>query len=73
MQAAKDQCINISNELKNKFKSYNFKFGGAFYRDPIDCEDDKNEMIDLTEDVVSLKNYISTIKASGGVILQRIG
>ena len=66
MQAAKDQCINISNELKNKFKSYNFKFGGVFYRDPIDCEDDKNEMIDLTEDVVSLKNYISTVKASGG-------
>ena len=66
LQAAKDQCINISNELKNKFKSYNFKFGGVFYRDPIDCEDDKNEMIDLTEDVVSLKNYISTVKASGG-------
>ena len=66
LQAAKDQCINISNELKNKFKSFNFKFGGVFYRDPIDCKNDKNEIFDLTDDVVSLRNFISTVNATGG-------
>lgn len=66
LKAAKDQCINISNELKNKFKSFNFKFGGVFYRDPIDCKQDKNEMFDLTDDVVSLRNFISKVNASGG-------
>ena len=66
LKAAKDQCINISNELQKKFKDYTFKYGGVFYRDPIDCPKEKNEMIDLTDDVVSLKFYISGVKAKGG-------
>ena len=39
---------------------------GFFYRDPIDCKNVKYEIFDLTDDVVSLKNYIATVKASGG-------
>ena len=66
LQAAKEQCINISNELKNKFKNFDFNFGGVFYRDPVDCDDDVNEMFDLTDDVVSLRNFISKVKDSGG-------
>ena len=66
LEAAKDQCINISKELKSKFKNYDFQFGGVFYRDPIDSEDDKNEMFDLTSDVPSLKKFISKMKATGG-------
>ena len=66
LQAAKDQCINISNELKEKFQSFNFRFGGVFYRDPIDSKTDKNEVFDLTDDVVSLRNFISTVNATGG-------
>ena len=66
LRAAKDQCINISNELQDKFKDYNFRFGGVFYRDPIDCPKEKNEIIDLTDDVISLKFFISNVKAVGG-------
>ena len=66
IEAAKNQCINISNELKQKFNKYNFNFGGVFYRDPLENAEHKNEMFDLTDDVTSLKNYISTVKAVGG-------
>ena len=66
IKAAKDQCINISNELQKKFTDYKIKFGGVFYRDPIDCPKEKNEIIDLTDDVLSLKYFISCMKAVGG-------
>ena len=66
LKIVKDQCINISNELRNRFKEYNFKFGGVFYKDPVDCENDKNEFIDLTDDIFLLRDYIENIKPSGG-------
>ena len=66
LQAAKDQCINISNELKTKFNNYDYQFGGIFYRDPIDSNSDKNDMFDLTDDVPSLKSFISKMEAYGG-------
>lgn len=66
IKAAKDQCINISNELQKKFTDYKIRFGGVFYRDPIDCSNEKNEIIDLTDDVLSLKYFISCVKAVGG-------
>ena len=66
LQAAKDQCINISNELKTKFNNYDYQFGGIFYRDPIDSNSDKNDMFDLNDDVPSLKSFISKMEAYGG-------
>ena len=66
LKVVKDQCINISNELQKKFKDFNFKFGGVFYRDPIDCPNEKNEMIDLNDDILSLKFFISCLKPIGG-------
>ena len=66
LRAAKDQCINISNELQDKFKDYSIRFGGVFYRDPIDCPNEKNEIIDLTDDIMSLKFFISNVKPIGG-------
>lgn len=66
LRAIKDQCNNISNELKNRFKDFDFKFGGVFYRDPIDCPNEKNEWIDLTDDILSLRYFISCLKAIGG-------
>ena len=66
LKAAKDQCINISNELQKKFIDYKIQFGGVFYRDPIDCPKEKNEMIDLSDDVFSLRFFISCLKAVGG-------
>ena len=66
LKAAKDQCLNISNELQNKFNDYNFQFGGVFYRDPIDNPNEKNEIFNLTNDVDSLKYFISCLKSYGG-------
>ena len=66
LKAARDQCINISNELQNIFTDFSFKFGGVFYRDPIDCPNEKNEIFDLNDDVLSLKFFISNVKPIGG-------
>ena len=66
LDAAKDQCINISNELKSKFKKYEFQFGGVFYRDPLEDADCKNEMYDLSDNVASFRDFISKMKARGG-------
>ena len=62
LKAAKDQCLNISNELQNKFNDYNFQFGGVFYRDPIDNPNEKNEIFNLTNDVDSLILFCSKYK-----------
>ena len=66
IKAAKEQVINILNELKNKYSEYNFNFGAIFYRDKIDSPNDKNEYFQLTDNMVRLKNEISTIRAYGG-------
>ena len=39
--AARDQCINISNQLKNELPQFDFNFGAVFYRDPVDCPEKK--------------------------------
>lgn len=62
----KEQCNKISEKLKSKFPNYDFHFGCVFYRDPIDCESDKNEILPLTKDINQLKVDISKIKASSG-------
>ena len=64
--AAHDRCINISEELKEKFPYLDFYFGGIFYRDPIDSKTDKHEVFDLTNDMESLKGNFNLIKADGG-------
>lgn len=38
------QCINISNELKKKFSSLDFKFGAIFYRDTINSHSDESNI-----------------------------
>lgn len=41
LAAARDQCINISNQLQSELPQYDFQFGAVFYRDPIDCPGEK--------------------------------
>lgn len=36
IQSAKEECINISNELKQELPGFDFQFGAIFSRDPID-------------------------------------
>ena len=66
IDAASDRCLNISEELKFKFPYLDFYFGGIFYRDPIDCEDDIHEVFDLTNNMDELKNNFKNIRATGG-------
>ena len=64
--AAKSETKNISEDLRKEYPDMNFKYGYIFYRDPIDSEEDKHEIIDLTDNVNSLPNKIKNIKAYGG-------
>lgn len=55
-------CINICDALKVKMPGVEFKFGGIFYRDPIDSANDRNDHIDLTNDINYFKSFVSTNK-----------
>lgn len=66
IQAAKDQCINISNTLQKQLSQYQFQFGCIFYRDPIDSPSDVNDIFMLTDNVLNLKNQIQKVNANGG-------
>ena len=70
IQSAKEECINISNELKQELPGFDFQFGAIFYRDPIDSPSDQSyddkETFQLTTDLIDLKNKIGTVRATGG-------
>ena len=62
----KDQCIEISNALKNKYPKLNFNFGAIFYRDPVDSPSDQHDSIPLTNDMIYFQNRVEEINAYGG-------
>ncbi len=66
LAAARDQCINISNQLKSELSQFDFNFGAVFYRDPIDCPGEKNHTYSLKSDVNALKSEIGSETATGG-------
>ena len=66
LAAARDQCINISEQLKIELPQFDFNFGVVFYRDPIDCPGEKNKAYSLKSDVNLLRNEISKECAKGG-------
>ena len=66
IEAAKITAENISKSLRQKFPETNFQYGYVFYRDPIDSYNDIHEIINLTDNVNSLPEQISKIKAEGG-------
>ena len=66
LAAARDQCINISNQLKSELSKFDFNFGAVFYRDPVDCHGEKNHTYALKKDVNILKSELSSERASGG-------
>ncbi|KAK8886006.1 hypothetical protein M9Y10_041465 [Tritrichomonas musculus] len=66
INAAKEQCINISNELKVKLPKFEFQFGAIFYRDPVDSPSDIMNTFLLSTDVNSLRNDIGKVCANGG-------
>ena len=66
IEAAKLTAENISKSLRQKFPETNFQYGYVFYRDPIDSYNDIHEIINLTDNVNSLPEQISKIRAKGG-------
>jgi disulfide oxidoreductase YuzD len=64
--AAKEESQNISKELKEQYPDMKFKYGYIFYRDPVDEKEDIHEIIDLTDEEVSLPEKIGKIQATGG-------
>ena len=66
LAAARDQCINISNQLQSELPQYDFQFGAVFYRDPIDCPGEKNHTYTLKKDVNKLKTELGSETATGG-------
>ena len=66
LAAARDQCINISEQLKNELPEFCFNFGAVFYRDKVDCPGEIYSTYSLKEDVTKLKNDIAKETATGG-------
>ena len=66
INAAKEQVVNIYNELQSKFENINFNCGAIFYRDKIDSPSDENTLFPLTDDMENLKSQIETVNATGG-------
>ena len=70
INSVKQYCLDIANILKKEIL-YNFKFGAVFYRDPIDTKfctfQDKNDYIDLTDDMKTFQPFVGGIKAYGGL------
>ena len=66
LAAARDNCINISKQLKEQLPRFNFNFGAVLYRDPIDCPGEKNKTYSLKRDVEILKRELGSERAHGG-------
>ena len=64
--SAKNEIINISNQLKKLFPDFKFQFGCILYRDPIDSPSDSHSVFQLTNNVEILKNQIARETAKGG-------
>ena len=67
ISGVKNKCQEISDKLNEniKLKNYDIKYGGDFYRDPIDSISDKHEYQPLS-DVYNLKKKMESITAKGG-------
>ena len=66
LAAARDNCINISNQLKVQLPKFNFNFGAVLYRDPIDCPGERNKTYSLKSDVQRLSRELGSERANGG-------
>ena len=65
-KAARDQCINVSNQLRAELPQFDFKFDAVFYRDPVDCPGERNHTYSLKSDANTLKSELSSERAKGG-------
>ena len=66
LAAARDQCINISNQLKKELPQFDFNFGAVIYRDPVDCPGEKHNTYTLKQNVSLLKSELASETPNGG-------
>ena len=67
INGVKEKCIEILKKLNEnpKLENYDIKFGGVFYRDPVDQPKDIHEEQPL-KDVNELQTKLASISATGG-------
>ena len=65
IQSVKEQCIEISQNLKNEFPNMNILYGGIFYRDPVDVKGEEHDYQQLGTSE-KLKKKMENVYADGG-------
>ena len=63
---ASNLVIQNINKLKNIHPNSDFQFGFIYYKDPIDCNSDYNDYLQLTNDINKIKNFCNNRKNKGG-------
>ena len=66
IKAAHDKASQIAVDLRIENPDVDFRFGAVCYRDPIDSSGDIHEFQDLTDNIDTLVEFFSKIRATGG-------
>jgi hypothetical protein len=66
IEAAKKECVSISEQLRRTLPQFQFQFGAVFYRDPVDSPSDVHDTFLLTNRPENLQAEIGRVRASGG-------
>ena len=66
IKSLKNICINLFEEIVNKYKEYIFSFSSVLYGDKPSCETDENYKIDFTENSLKFKSELEKIDLQNG-------
>ena len=66
LNKVKNYCVKIAEVLRNEMFGNIFRFGAAFYSDPINVPSETNRYTNLTEDINQFKNYVNGIGLLNG-------
>ena len=66
INSLKNICVNLFEEIVNKYKEYIFSFSSVLYGDKPSCETDENFKIDFTENSLLFKSELEKINLQDG-------
>ena len=66
VKSASNLAINNADNLSKKYPYHDFQFGFIYYNDPIDCNTDFNDFLQLTKNMEEIKNFCNNWKIQGG-------
>ena len=66
INSLKNICVNLFEEVVNKFKEYSFSFSCVLYADKPSCPTDENFKIDFTENSLEFKSQLDKIQLQNG-------